>query len=270
MKKLMILAILAFGPAAAADELQLKDGKKVEWAALRDQGDTYEVETPQGNKVTVKKSDVEKFVPTTPGTALTGASFSFDAKKKLTTVDLLARVDPKKDGLSGQWSVKGGAVVGVSPSHLLPMGADHGKLQISYTPPEEYDLTCTFERKDGSEDLGFGLIGGGKQVVFALDAWASWSGLFDVDGKGCDKSGLGVQGKAIENNKPRTIVFMVRKDALVVRLDGKDHWVWKAEWDKCSVNPYHSIVAKNFLWLTTYKSTYAISALKVSFLKAAP
>lgn len=270
MKKLILLAAIVAAPHAWADEIQLKDGKKIEWAALRDQGDSYEIETPQGNKVTVKKADVDKIVPTAPGSALTGAQFSFDAKKKLTTVDLLGRVDPKKDGLSGTWSAKGPALVGVSPSHLNPMGADHGKLQISYTPPEEYDLTCTFERKDGSEDIGFGLIGGGKQVVFAFDAWANWSGLFDVGGQGCDKSGLGVQGKSIENNKPRTVVFMVRKDALVVKLDQKDHWIWKAEWDKCSVNPYHSIVAKNFLWITTYKSTYSISALKISFLKAAP
>lgn len=270
MRKIAATLLFALAASAHGDELKLKDGKTLEWAALRDQGEYYELETPAGTKVMVKKSDVDRVVTTAPQAALTGATFAFDRKAKLVTVDLLQKIDPKKDGVVGAWSLKGPALTGVAPSHLQPMGADHGKIQFPGTPPEEYDLTATFERKEGAEDIAFGLIGGGKQVVFAFDAWGTWSGLFDVDGKGCDKSGLGVQGKVLENGKPRTVVFMVRKDALVVKLDGKDHWVWKAEWDKVSANPYHAIAAKNLLWIAIYKSTYSISMLRLSYVKTNP
>src|SRR4051812_287373 len=62
------------------DELILKDGKRVEWVALRDLGDAYEVETPQGTKISVKKDDVDSLAKKKAPELLTGAAITFDKK----------------------------------------------------------------------------------------------------------------------------------------------------------------------------------------------
>src|SRR4030095_1250647 len=140
-----------------ADELVLKDGKKIEWKTLNDEGDVYEVITPQGTKLTVKKDDVERLAKTRLPEVLTGAQFAFDKKRKLTTLDLLARVDTKRDGITGTWKQAAGAVVERRGTNLI------ANLAPAYTPPEEFDVTVEATRKEGLEDLVVGLIGGGKQ-----------------------------------------------------------------------------------------------------------
>src|SRR5437016_7617002 len=110
---LLLLAPL-WPSAIHADEIQTKDGKKIEFKLLADEGDFWELTTPQGTKVTVKKADFDKFIPSgVKDVPLTGASFTFDKKRKLETVDLLAKVDPKKDGITGTWKAVGGGLNGV-------------------------------------------------------------------------------------------------------------------------------------------------------------
>jgi hypothetical protein len=42
---------------------------------------------------------------------------------------------------------------------------------------------------------------------------------------------------------------MVRKNAIVVRLDGKDFYTWEADWSKVSVNPDQAVQEKNVLFV---------------------
>src|SRR5207249_683193 len=106
-------------------------------------------------------------------------------KRKLSTMDLLSRVDPKKDGITGTWKQAGPAVIGAGGMNLV------AKLASSYTPPEEYDLTIEATRKDGAEDLSVGLIGGGKQFAFVFDTGASsYSGPDSVNNAGLPSNGL--------------------------------------------------------------------------------
>jgi hypothetical protein len=102
-----LLAFLLLVMPAMADEIQTKDGKKYEFTLLADQGDSWELTTPHGVKVTVKKADFDKLIPSgTKEVPLTGASFTFDKKRKLETVDLLTKLgDPKKDAISGTWKM---------------------------------------------------------------------------------------------------------------------------------------------------------------------
>lgn len=257
MKNLIALfTLLVLCSALSADELVMKDGKKIEFKSLSDEGDHYDVTTPQGTKITVMKEDVEKLVPIVKmSTALTGAAFTFDKKRKLDTVDLLTKIDLKRDSVSG-WRFTGGALIGTGTQDD---SAPRAKIQIPITPPEEYDLTITAERKGGSDDIGFGLVGGGVQFAYVFDASQIWSGIYDVGGQGADTNGTGVQGKFFEQGKLRTIVFMVRKEALIVRADGKDHLVWKADWSKISLRPAHAVPSKNVFFVYCFKSTYSIT-----------
>ncbi|MGH2690166.1 MAG: hypothetical protein ACRDKW_15375, partial [Actinomycetota bacterium] len=79
------------------------------------------------------------------------------------TIDLLKLVDPAKDSVQGAWRFEGTALV-TGPARF-------SRLQIPYVPPAEYDLRAVVERKDGSNSIVFGLVAGGRQFCFVLDAF---------------------------------------------------------------------------------------------------
>lgn len=245
---------------ALADELILKDGKKIEWVTIRDAGDTYEIETPQGTKVSVKKDDVDRLAKTRLPEVLTGATFTFDKKRKLETVDLMKHVNLKGDSVTGSWRVSAGALTGVSGDLNV-----FARMPIAFTPPEEFDLTIVMERKEGSGDVVVGLIGGGNQ--FAMDFYRDTaSGISQVGGQPAHANPDSVRGK-FWSGKPRTITFMVRKEAFIVQADGKDYFIWKADWSKVSLSGFHAINAKNHLFLGTVAATCTFSKLTLSFPK---
>jgi len=258
-KFLFFWALLAM--PVSADELTLKDGRKIEWSAIRDLGDTYEVETPRGLKVIFKKDEVEMFVQTKPVAALTGATFTFDKSKKLETVDLLRAIDLKRDIVTAAWRLNAQGLSGEGS------GSTHAKIHVPVTPPAEYDLTIVAQRTGGMDDLGIGLVGGGNQVVLFLDAaQGTVSGPGAIDGKGPAEAGLAKNEKFFEG-KPRTIVCMVRKEALIVQVDGKDYIVWKADWTKVSVPRMLAVPKKDVLFLTAFRSSFQISRMALSYPK---
>lgn len=249
----LLLAILAPG-SVLADTLTTRDGKSIEWTAIRDLGDSVEVETVKGEKLTIKKADVEKITlgPSTP--PLTGASFTFDKARKTDTVDLLSKIDLKRDVVSGQWKMASDGLIGMTPKH--------GKLQIECAPPgEEYDLVMVVDRTEGADDLAIGFIGpNGKQVAIFFDSFQSTSGLALVDGKSVDQEGgISKQAKVFKNGTPKLITLMVRKDALAVQIDQKDFLITKLDWTKVSVHPAHAVPSKTAFFLMTYASTFKIS-----------
>src|SRR5262245_1342429 len=90
-----------------ADEILLKDGRRIPWKSVSDGGDAYTVEMKDGKKLTVKKSEVERFVTgdSAPETKpLTGASFALDPKRSVTT-DLILKAKVETTG--GSWKQVG-------------------------------------------------------------------------------------------------------------------------------------------------------------------
>lgn len=258
---LCLLAFFVLTAPSAADEIQTKDGKRIEFKSITDAGDVLEVTTPAGTKVTVKKADFERLVLSgVKEEPLTGATFTFDKKRKLEMVDLLSKIDIKRDTVTTEWKLAGGALTGRQTVDGTT------KLQTTYTPPEEYDLTMVVEHKEGNGALHVGLIGGGRQFTFGLGTTASGLDLFE--GRVLHDTGIAIPGRFFTKGA-RTIVFMVRKEALIVQADGKDYFTWKADWDKLSLRNGHAVPSKNVLFLSVYRSdysqlTYAVSRMTVT------
>lgn len=258
MKHLLILFLLT-DATSWADEIQTKDGKKVEFKNLSDEGDHWELTTPTGTKVTVMKSDFSAFIPSgVKDVPLTGAQFTFDKKRKLQTLDLLAKVDPSKDVISPEVKVQAGG---------LSCKGGGARIQFNYTPPEEYDLTLNVEVKDDKGVLYVGLVGGGRQFCFGL-GWSS-AGPEQVNGQCMWDTSIAIQGKFFKTPGPKTVVFMVRREVLIVTVDGKDFFGWKAEWDKLSVRPIYAVPSKNSLFLSNFSPdgspvSYLIHRMTVS------
>jgi len=256
------LAFLTLAATVHADELQLKDGKKVEWVDLHDAGNSDEVTTPQGTKITVKKDDVESFATKKATEILTGGTISFDKKRKLENVDLVAAVDLKKDIVSGPWKMIGRSLSGG------PGAAECvNKLQISgFTQiPEDYDLTVVVEKKEATNGIFFGLIGGGHQFLVGFDySKQSTSGMVTNLGNNV-KEGRVIPGRFWSGKGQKTIKFMVRKEAFVVQVDGKDFLSWKADWSKVDLQDMWAVPAKNVFLIAIHDaSNYVVSSMVMS------
>ncbi len=74
-------------------------------------------------------------------------------------VNLLRLIDPKKDGLGGEWKLEGTAVV----SDL----SDFTRLKLPYQPPEEYDFRIVITRRAGEMLDAFQILSyGGKNFMW--------------------------------------------------------------------------------------------------------
>ena len=255
-----ILAIMILASVAGADEIVLKSGKRIEWVSIKDMGDAYEIETPQGSKSVIQKDDVETLARKKAPEVLTGASIAFDKKAKLQGVDLLAGIDIKRDSVLGTWRRSGASVTGSGSYGVI------AKIATSYVPPEEYDMTLVVDRKEGTDAAPDGfivwLIGGTKQFVFQFDA-LGYSGIANVDGKGTHNGAPSIPGK-FWTGKPRLITIMVRQSAIVCQVDGKDYFSWKAEWNRVGLEPYLTVPNKDTLHVGMGSSVYTVSRWTVS------
>jgi hypothetical protein len=258
-----LLGILLLGLPAAADEILLKDGKKIAWTSIRDMGDTYEVETP-GGKISVRKAEVDRIttaiLPETP--PLTGASFTFEKKKKLVPTNLLAGLDLKKSSFQGQWTLKGNELQGSA-------GVDANSRLFFTTPvPDEYDLHLEIARKSGDGDFEIGLVAAGRQGMVILDTLTATISGFCFDGKAPSP---GVPGRFFTNNTPRAIVCMVRKNGIVIQVDGKDYMTCpEADLPKFSISPAHAVPRQDVIFFCCWKSNYAITKAVLMTPKAQP
>jgi hypothetical protein len=241
MRIILLLSLLVCS-TAFGDELILKDGKKVEWRTLTDSGDTFEVETPQGAKVTVKKSDVEKIAFNGSG-LLTGAVFTKLAGK-VKTHNCFTLFDPKKDlfgGIGIEAKFKG-------PGLIMNLGFDSpNRLQIPFKIGEEYDFILNVERKDGPCDFFVGLVGGGKPFVVRFDENGIKTGI--LGWKMTDMGGL-----ILKKDAPVTLSCFVRKDSVIVMADKKEIVNWKGDtWDFKLPDGYALPENKVFLFVGSQK-----------------
>lgn len=269
------LAVLFVGTVANADDLVLKDGKRIELVAYRDLGESIEVESRGGVKVEIKKSDIARIELKSRASessdaakaeaVLTGAVFIFDKKLKLTSFDLLRSIDPKKDTVRGTWKLTSGSLIGDGTS----LGGGRSHLETSYIPPAEYDLTAVVERIAGDAPFTFGLVNpDGKHFVYELSL-NGWNGPF-LSGGNLETNGFSVKEDLFPKNKvKRTFQIMVRKFGFAVRVDGKEYVAWKEDWSKVwTPSEEHLATKKNVLYfLVKCTSSYKIHSAVVTFPK---
>lgn len=231
MRTLVMLAVLFVPLFAFGDDLVLRDGRRLPWKSLMDEGESYTVETKDGKKLSIKKSDVERIAMGDPGAAagpLTGASFTLGPK--VATTDLILKVQT-----GGGWKSVG-RTLNVQATWPVREVAP-----VDFEPiPEEYDLTLVVERVGGGDkDFAVGIVAGGSICAYHFDAWDGTKSVLAMIG---GQEGEAVAGRVFQSGKPRTVKVQVRKDAVAITLDGKDFWKSRMDWKL--VAPHSSITLK--------------------------
>lgn len=148
------------------------------------------------------------------------------------TVNLLQMVDPKLDAVGGTWALEGGVLVSAKE--------EWARIQLPYTPPDEYDLTVVVERKEGTDVLGIGLAQG--RTLFSLwvdgfPAKGGLSGLDKLDGLLIENQTGTVKGMQLKNDVPSTVVVAVRRGGVKVQIDGKTLLAWQGPYSRLGPSP---------------------------------
>jgi hypothetical protein len=178
-------------------------------------------------------------------------------------VDLLKRIDPRRDSTRGTWILGQGVLV--SPN-------DQGAhLNIPGAVPAEYDLTAVIERKLGGDVLWIGLPTGQTQVTVLIDSGGGvTSGLARVDGKTVTDNETARRGRVLTNNRAATVVCSVRRNSIKVTVDGRTLVDWKGEFRRLSLDPFFGGRAGKGLFLASWETVYHVSKLELTPVGRAP
>ena len=184
-------------------------------------------------------------------------------------IDLLKLVDPKKDCVKpGIWSIEGNALVRVA---FVKKGVP---INVPFVLPEEYDLALTAERLEGYGSLKIKLAGGGFGFDIELDLHGV-SGIFHVDGKRFHRLKTGKKSKKGSSNsttrrgvlftiqKPSTILCSIRKEHVVVTVDGKRIIDWKGEFKRLSQKRAPLAPDKRITSFTCWFSRFKLSKIEL-------
>lgn len=232
----------------AADEVVLKNGKSIQFRALKDCSDILEIQTVDNQTVPILKSDVKEIRLAIPKAPITGATFVGDgtgASDK--PVNLLALIDPKKHAVTGEWRFSNGGLSG-----------GNGSLDVPYIPPgSAYDVEIVLERRDGDDEVNLGLVVDGKPFAFVLD-WGKGAanGLSVISGKAVFENESKIAGRQLVARKPRQILCAVRPDKIVILMDGKEFLRWEGDVKRLS---HAGRVKEQNLWLWAHQSTILVT-----------
>jgi hypothetical protein len=184
------------------------------------------------------------------------------------TVDLLAVIDPQRDGFKGTWTLDGqGLGSSAEPTTLL---------QIPYQPPEEYDLLVSAERVSGDTELKIGLVVGGRQCSLTIDSWPNKDYLtgiqlvdrVDIEWHIDGASGQNPhRGQVISLDHPVELACSVRnvgaKYEVKFVCDGRSLFEWTGHPRQLSLGARISGLGKDTLFLSTVGSRFQISQMKL-------
>lgn len=165
-------------------------------------------------------------------------------------VNLLRLIDARLDAIEGDWSLEAGVL---SINNRVPWA----RVEIPYAPPDEYELTVVFERKEGDQAVGIGLGHGPTQFSMFVDGFAERggkSGLDHLDMTVIEKHPASVDGLYTKIGVPCTVVCTVRKSGVVVTVDGRTLVQFGGPYSRLSPSPVWRTRIPRALLLGTYES----------------
>jgi class 3 adenylate cyclase len=182
-----------------------------------------------------------------------------DPQKPLAKANLFDLIDPARDTVLGEWkwSPAGDLTVAMAdpngentpPESLARIAIPVPASEL----PAEYDLTLSFTRHSGSKPVALIFThpaGTGPQAALELGAWTrdndnykSWIWVNSISNRSLPDS-PSRSGLTLETSRRYTAVLRVRKDKLIVTLDGSE--IFRTQLDPANLsNPTWTLPASN-------------------------
>jgi hypothetical protein len=168
------------------------------------------------------------------------------------TVDLLALIDPERDGVAGKWSLEDDG---------LEANKQYGaRIEIPYRPPGEYVLTVIVEPLDPPNGLILGQRSGDRRflvlVNFRREGQPTASALENVDGLNVGRNATTIPGDLLTQHRPSTLVCTVREQRVSVTCDGRPIIDWRGDAARLSLSDYWQTPRAEALFLGAYDCRY--------------
>ncbi|HRX79590.1 MAG TPA: hypothetical protein P5307_11050 [Pirellulaceae bacterium] len=165
-------------------------------------------------------------------------------------IDLLALVDVEECWKLGEWTKEAGELV--SPKQF---GA---RIELPYSPPEEYRLKVIVEPLDKPNGLLLGQRSGNNRFVALLNYSRDEQGqsaLENIDGQnvGNDSTFL---GQVFQQHRLSQVIVSVRKQQVTVAVDGNLIINWPGDRARLSLSNYWKTPNDTALFLGAYDCRY--------------
>jgi hypothetical protein len=169
-------------------------------------------------------------------------------------VDLLKLIDLQQDTVQGRWQFQNGKLI--SPAVFM------ARVQIPYTPPEEYDIHVTVESDGKQDSLNMGLVVGESRVLAVIDGWdPKMSVLGTIEERG--ETEAVHKGRILAEGRPNTIVYSVRKNRLTVKVNDTTIIDWPADYRRCSLENVWQTPNSKTLMVGAYLSIYQFTKISL-------
>ena len=171
-------------------------------------------------------------------------------------VDLLSLIDVDRDTVAGEWRIEAGDLL--APKHY---GA---RIEIPYSPPEEYRLTVITEPLDEPNGFILGQRSGDSRFLVLINydnADPPSSAIENIDGQNVDSGPTTVRGRFLEQGRPSEIICTVRRDSVNVSVDGREIIDWTGEPSRLSLSDYWSTPDAEALFIGAYDCRYRVTRI---------
>jgi hypothetical protein len=211
----------------------------------------YELElkgAPEGLKLNIDNATLTRGKQTLAKIErITDKGIEKEAKPPTTSLALIGLIDPRRDAVVGTWKLDGKA--------LVTPDADHARLRVRYECPEEYVLRLLVERIRG-DTLAIGLIVGKHRtnVVFT----AGSCGLETIDNRVVWDNETLRRGINLKCGGASEIICTVRKDRIIVSLDGTIVVDYRGDPTRLSLAPDWAMPKGRDLWIGAHGSVFYI------------
>ncbi len=130
-------------------------------------------------------------------------------------IDLLAKIRPQTDAVSGRW--------GFSGNVLVTENDRSARLEIPFTVPLEYDFKIVFMRSEGNDAVGQIVHRSGNEFSWMMDGRKGKMSGFEYIGKvPFDRNVTAFNGTLIKNGVWHTSVIRMRKNSTTALFDDRE------------------------------------------------
>ncbi len=162
---------------------------------------------------------------------------------------LMSLIEFPKSSVWGTWTVQDGRLISGRESFA--------RIEIPYSPPEEYDVRLVFSRLAGAGEVSLILpTGGGRSFSVDLGGWRNTANALQAfrGARRPDHAASAVSGRALENDRPYELVVRVRKDGVRAKLDGREFLPLKVDLNDLSLDPCWALRTADVFGLGTNES----------------
>jgi hypothetical protein len=179
--------------------------------------------------------------------------------------NILGRIDLERDVVHGSWEFEGTALWCRSEEKVP-------RVQIPVPVPEEYDLVLEGLRlypppaRSAPGQVVIGLLFGGRQAsvhldVHTRDGFRSGLGLID-ERQGYENESTRA-GRVLSADRPHSVVCVVRRGALRVRVDGRTIIDWRGDFRRLSLPSVRWVPRKDVLIFAVSRARGRLEAMHV-------